>query len=83
MTEFIQTHGCRRQVLDWQMDGQGAEGSCIQTHSVYWDQCRATRKSVRARAIAEDEFQVHGEGEEEAVKGAQVVKHLLSEVQAA
>jgi hypothetical protein len=30
---------------------------------------------VAARAIAEDQFQVHREGEEEGVKGAQVVEH--------
>jgi hypothetical protein len=64
------------------MDGQGAEGSCSQTDSVYCDRCRATCKPVAARAIAEDQFQAQGEGEEEEVKGAWVVEHCLTEVPA-
>ena len=80
MIEFIKTQGYHRQVFHQHINGKGAEGSCNQINSVDCDRCRATRKSVAARAIAEDQFQVHREGEEEGVKGAQVVEHQLREV---
>ena len=83
MTEFIQSKGCRRQVLGRHMDGERAEGSCSQTDSVYCDRCRTARRPGAARAIAQDQSQAQEEEEEEAVKGSQVIEHRLREVQAA
>jgi hypothetical protein len=49
---------------------------------VYYDRCRTTCRPAAAKAIAEDQFQSQGEGEEEEVKGAWVVEHWSTEVKA-
>lgn len=46
MTEFIQSQGCRREVIGFQMDGE-IEIDCMKTDSVFCDQCQA-RKVMNA-----------------------------------
>jgi superfamily II DNA helicase RecQ len=75
MTEFIQSAGCRRQVLGRHMDGEGGGSSCGETDSVFCDRCRASSRRGATMAVKEDEEQ-DGEkeaGEEEWVKGAEVI----------
>lgn len=83
MTEFIQTRGCRRQVLSRYMDGQASGTSCSQTDSVLCDWCKVHRQpsasvDVPTTIISNPEE----EAKEEEVRGSQVIARRLQEMEA-
>lgn len=81
MTEFIQSQGCRRQVLGRHMDSEVGGSSCGETDSVFCDRCQISRRRGANIVAKEDEVEQEGEGEE--VRGTTVIEQRLKEVQAA
>ena len=81
MTEFIQSQGCRRQVLGRYMDGEeGGSSSCSQMDGVFCDRCRTkSRPGDRSQG---HEIWVKEEGVDRVVSGATVIGERLKEVQA-
>ena len=56
ITEFIQSHGCRRQVLGRHIDGDPDRSSCSQMDGVFCDRCRVysrARGPIREESQAE------------------------------
>lgn len=81
MTKYIQSQGCRRQVLGRYMDGEGEGISCSQTDSAFCDRCRRSSRPGASTNVKEDEVQAKEEQGEE-MMGAGLIEQRLKEVQA-
>jgi superfamily II DNA helicase RecQ len=81
MTEFIQSRGCRREVLGRYMDGVVEGASCRQIDGVFCDRCRTRSGPAASILVAEDRVEVEGPGVEEEVSGARVIGQRLKEEQ--
>jgi superfamily II DNA helicase RecQ len=84
MTEFIQSRGCRRQVLGRYMDGESDGSSCSQTDSVFCDRCKMKTRGMGKVEVQGEKMKAPGEGEvgEEVMSGAVVIKQRLEQEQA-
>lgn len=81
MTEFLQSTGCRRQVLAWYFDGEESGSDCKSTDSVYCDRC----KIPGPRQVGGDrggEVETGEVQEETEVQGSQVIAGKLQELAA-
>lgn len=77
MTEFIQSRGCRRQVLSRYMDGETSGSSCSQIDGVFCDRCKVTRPPAASPVTI-----VTSPKEEEEESGSQVIARRLQDMQA-
>lgn len=77
MTEFIQSRGCRRQVLSRYMDGETSGSSCSQIDGVFCDRCKVTRPPAASPVTI-----VTSAKEEEEESGSQVIARRLQDMQA-
>jgi superfamily II DNA helicase RecQ len=83
MTEFIQSTGCRRQVLSRHMDGEESGSSCSQTDSVFCDRCRTTSRPRGRIKVEADEVPIQEQRENEPqATGSEVIQQRMAEVAA-
>lgn len=85
MTEFIQSKGCRREILAHYMDGGDEQSSCSESDGVFCDRCRVNKRHLpdpkQKEVRKEVEVEVENE-EEEVISGAELIANKLQELEA-